>query len=421
MAAFWYTFAMKRHWLLFIVLMLTLVGCGRRPLLENVSLTPALITPNANGRDDIAKITFRLNRTAYVSILFRDEGGTTYTFRDHVRVSGSDDPYELYFAGVVDGFVMPGEAYPFTIVKRVLPDGLYTWEVRAETEAGERAVVTGTLTVEDADTRLPAIIGFSVYPKTFSPNQDGIADRVTLNLDLKKDVESLQVYMLDAEGTRHYIEEDERVTRRNEAGWHTYDYDGGIDAGAEPPPDGTYTVVADALDRLGQRVIATDTLTIVNAGRPMAYILNGEVTFEPTTLVLSDTLCFTLTVENDSGTYLRTTGPWPGTTYRSDENFNTLGWSEESGVFRVGVDFDTSLRNYPFRWGIGQPDKDLVQIDGYWYLPPFARSEVTGCVQIVEIPPRDPLYYWAGLIHEDVEIAPVNNRVDPHFITIWEP
>ena len=103
---------MKRHWLLFIVLMLTLVGCGRRPLLEDVSLTPALITPNANGRDDIAKITFRLNRTAYVSILFHDEAGRTYAFRDHVRVSGSDEPYELYFAGVVDGFVRPGEAYP---------------------------------------------------------------------------------------------------------------------------------------------------------------------------------------------------------------------------------------------------------------------------------------------------------------------
>ena len=138
-------------------------------------------------------------------------------------------------------------------------------------------------------------------------------------------------------------------------------------------------------------------------------------------MVLSETLCYTLTVENDSHTHIRTTGPWPGTTYRSDQNFNTLGWSEESGVFRIGMDFDTSLRNYPFRWGIGTPGVDLVQIDKYWYLPPHARSIVTGCVQVVELPVRNPLYYWMGLIHEDVEISDVNNRVDPNFVQIWEP
>jgi hypothetical protein len=42
-------------------------------------------------------------------------------------------------------------------------------------------------------------------------------------------------------------------------------------------------------------------------------------------------------------------------------------------------------------------------------------------VQIVDVPRRNPLYYWAGLIHEDVEIASVNNRVDPRQITIWQP
>jgi hypothetical protein len=126
-------------------------------------------------------------------------------------------------------------------------------------------------------------------------------------------------------------------------------------------------------------------------------------------------------VENDSDTYIRTTGPWPGTIYQSDENFNAKGFSEESGVFRIGMDFDTSLRNYPFRWGIGRQNVELVQIDEYWYLPPRARSEVTGCVKIVDIPVRNPLYYWMGLIHEDVEIAAINNRVDPNFLTIWEP
>jgi len=411
------------HHILFTsILMLILTACGPKPILEDVIVTPDVITPNADGHEDLASISFLLNRNATVTITFYDEDNRQYVFRNPTPLSLNEDPYTLLFAGVVDGFTLPEEgSLPFQIIKRVLPNGVYTWEIVAETKEGERAEFTGEITIKDADTELPAIRGFSVYPKEFSPNQDGIADRVRMNLDLKKDVEKLVVYMLDAEGNSHYISEDETVTPLNEAGWHTFDYDGGIDTGAEPPEDGTYTVYAESQDILGQQVMVTDILTLVNAGRPMAYIFNGEATIEPTTLVLSDTLCFTLTVENDSNTYLRTTGPWPGTTYRSDQNFNTLGWSEESGAFRVGLDFDTSLRNYPFRWGIGTPDVDLVQIDDYWYLPPFARSEVTGCLQIVEIPPRNPLYYWTGLIHEDVEIAALNNRVDPHFIEIWEP
>ncbi|MEJ5308676.1 MAG: hypothetical protein WHX52_02810 [Anaerolineae bacterium] len=404
-----------------LLVLLILSACGQKPLLQDVSVTPDLITPNADGQTDLTRITFTLNRNAIVSIRLFDAGGQAYIFRAPRRLSLNDKPYTVYFGGVVDGFTLPEEAHDFIIVKRMVPDGVYMWEIRAETEEGESAVVTGTLTIQNADTALPGIRGFTVSPQTFSPNQDGIDDRTRINLTLDKDVESLRVYLEGPDGTPHAIPEDEQVNRLNTKGWHTYDYDGGIDAGAEPPPDGNYTVFAEAQDKMGQRVIARQTLEIVNAGLPRAYILNGEVKYSATSLVISETLCFTLTVENDSATYLRTTGPWPNTTYRSDQNFNTLGWSEESGVFRVAMDFDTSLRNYPFRWGIGQPGVDLVQIDGNWYLPPNARSQVTGCVQIVEVPVRNPLYYWMGLIHEDVAIANVNNRVDPNFVTIWEP
>lgn len=409
-------------WIAGLILLVVLAGCGRKPLLEDVSVSPTTITPNADGRTDLAKIEFMLNRNATVGITLQGEDGARYTFRPPRPLSLNDDPYQVYFGGVVDGYTLPeDQPYPFAITKRMLPDGVYTWEIEATADAGETARVTGTLTIQDADTQLPAIHGFVVSPKSFSPNQDGIDDRVRVNLALEKDVEELRVYLLGNDGIQRPLPEDQKLTDYNAAGWHTYDYDGGIDSGAEPPPDGIYTVIAETRDAMHQRVIISDTLEIVNAGLPRAYILNGEVEYSATTMVLSDTLCFTLTVENDSVTYLRTTGPWPGTTYRSDQNFNTLGWSEESGVFRVGMDFDTSLRNYPFRWGIGQPGVDLVQINDNWYLPPSARSIVTGCVQVVEMPVRNPLYYWTGLIHEDVEIALVNNRVDPNFVTIWEP
>lgn len=410
-----------------LAFLLLMTACGQSALLEDVSVSPTLITPNADGETDLAKIEFVLNENAYVSLDLIDDSGELFTFRPPTRLSVNEDRYSVYFGGVVealgeDGNTLADEGQ-YTVLKRMLPDGDYTWRLYAEGDEGRTETVTGTLTIADADTQLPDIRGFTVSPQRFSPNQDGINDRVTINLVLEKDVEELKVYLIGEDDLPHYIAEDDnlRVVEPNEAGWHTYDYDGSIDAGSEPPPDGVYDLVAEARDAMGQHVITTQTLAIENAGLPRAYIVNGAVDYSTTTMVLSDTLCYTLTVENDSDTYIRTTGPWPGTTYRSDQNFNTLGWSEESGVFRVAMDFDTSLRNYPFRWGIGQPGVNLVEIDGYWYLPPRERSVVTGCVQVVEIPVRNPLYYWMGLIHEDVEIAPVNNRVDPNFVTIWEP
>jgi len=37
------------------------------------------------------------------------------------------------------------------------------------------------------------------------------------------------------------------------------------------------------------------------------------------------------------------------------------------------------------------------------------------------IPARNPQYFWAGLIHEAVEVSAVNNRVDPLYVTIVTP
>ncbi|MBN1873774.1 MAG: hypothetical protein JXA33_06060 [Anaerolineae bacterium] len=402
---------------------LLLSACGVQPSLTNVSVYPSVITPNGDGQHDASEIKFTLRRNATVSIYLdsQNKNGKVqrFVFRPPSTLSSNPKPYTVYFNGVVENYThIDDPYYDFEIVKRMLPDGDYTWHIIAEDTIGTQEV-TGTLTIQNADILLPGIQGFSIYPKTFSPNQDGIDDRVTVNLILDKDVTTLHVYLLETDETIHYIPEDEtRQTHSNAKGWHTFDYDGGIDVGNDPPSDGTYIIYAEAQDSSGQHVIVSDTLTIRNAGLPRAYIANGEVTYSTSVLELGDTLCYSLTVENDSNTYLRTTGPWSGATYRSDQNFNTLGWSEESGVFRVGMDFEGGLRNYPFRWGIGRPDDTLVEIEGYWYLPPRVTSIVTGCIQVVEYPASNSLYYWMGLIHEDVAIAEVNNHVDAHAVTI---
>jgi hypothetical protein len=405
-------------------IVLALSACGEKPLLSEVSFSTDLITPNADHDNDVLVITYNLARSAKVSIYFEDGDGNRYYFRDRVHHAPSvEGPYQVYFSGVVEGYVLSGEQLEgFEVKKRVLQDGTHTWVVEAIGAEGVTERVTGTLAIADADTALPELRGFSVHPPVFTPNRDSISDRATINVDLKKDVEELTVYLMGDDGVRHHVEWRETVTRLNEAGWHEFDYDAGVDHGADPPPDGTYTVTMQARDAVGQWTEANGTLTIKDGGVPRAYILNGEVEWSAGTLPLGDTLYFTLTVDNDSGVPLRTSGPPPGTVYDSDQNYATLGEYEQSGAFRVGIHCETSPIDHPWRWAIGGPDDLVVDDAGYLYLPAWGRALVTGGIRFVEVvEARNPQYCYASLIHEDVEISLVNFQVDPVFLRIQVP
>jgi hypothetical protein len=405
-------------------LVVVLTGCGSKDLLTDVSFDRDRITPNADGNSDALKITYGLNRSADVSITFEDAQGNRYTFRDHARRGPSvEKPYQVLFSGVVDGYTLPDETFDgFDITKRVLQDGDYVWTVEAVDETGHAERVTGTLAIEDADAALPELRNLSVLPRVFTPNRDGISDRAKINVSLSKDDTSLSVYLLDEDGTRYPVERDEQtLAREGQAGLYAFDYDAGVDDGAQPPPDGTYAVYAEAEDAVGQRAIATTTLTIQDGGVPMAYILKGEVEWSTSSIPLHETLTFTLTVENDSPAPIRTSGPPPGTVYESDQNYATLGEYIQAGAFRVAIHCENATTNYPWRWAVGDSGA-LEERNGYRYLPPFTRAVVTGGIRFVDVVgARNPQYCWAGLIHEDVEISPVNDRVDPISLLIEVP
>lgn len=411
--------------LLGLVLIALLTACGEKPLLSEVSFSAARITPNADREGDILRIQYRLSRSAELSIYLTDEAGDRYFFREgEPRAPSAEEPYSVYFAGVVDGYTLPEDNFQsFTVTKRVLQDGVYTWAVEATEESGYTERVTGTLTVDQADTALPELRNFTVSPPVFTPNRDGIGDRARMNLWLTKAVDSLKVYLLGDAGVRYHVGEDELTTAlEGEPGLYSYDYDAGVDDGAEPPPDGTYIVWAEAQDVVGQHTVATATLTLRDGGVPKAYIYNGEVTWSSESVLLTETLYFTLTVENDSATPIRTSGPPPGTVYESDQNYATLGETIQSGVFRVGIHCENALINYPWRWAVGDSSELVEDEEGHLYLPPFTRAVVTGGVRFVDVvEARNPQYCWAGLIHEDVEIAMVNDRVHPVFLFIEAP
>ncbi len=394
----------------------------RGPVLRAAAFSLSAITPNADGDGDVAVLRYDLARPARVSVCFLDGAGNRYAFRDErPRDSGK---HEVLFSGIVDPFTRPGDEFPDQIQSRLLPDGDYTWVVQAQEADHPPEQLSGTLAVSLASTALPAIRNLSASPNPFSPNQDGINDRASITLWLDRDVpelSGLHVTLVGPQGERYPVAEQASATLKGRAGLHTFDYDGGIDLGKEPPPDGEYTVEAEAQDATGQRMLARAHLTIADGGLPRAEILNAEVRFSSSTVLIGQTLWFTLTVDNYGSAPIRTFGPWPGTVFQQDQNANSLGFYEQDGAWRVGIGCDTCVRDYPWRWAVGG-QSDLEQINGQWYLAPGKRATVSGGIALREIiPARNPQYFWAGLIHEAVEVSNVNNRVDPFSVTIVGP
>ncbi len=407
-----------RRWVVGLILLVIAAGsCGSRPLLYGVEVAPAVISPNADGVDDVTRIRYSLSRPSRLNIYFLDEAGGKHPFRQgNLRSPGE---YEVLFGGVIEG--------------RMLADGTYrclfevTDEATGTVERAERP-----LTISGADSSPPELLDFTVFPSSFTPNRDGIGDHIAINFRLSEAAE-VEVYVRDSQGGRYPVgvpkmmwgveeESSPLVGPRKvklEPGLVEYDYDGGINRGATPPPDGLYTVVAEAVDAAGNTTVMEAPLTIEDGGVPVAEVKFVE--FEPTILPLGGTLTFTAIVENTGSVPIRTLGPPPGTTYLATQNFNTLGYHESDGAFRVGVDFEGNSygRRYPYRWQLGTEDQlEARIIDGqkYFYLLPGHKVTVSGKIVIDEPPPRTGPHFWVGLIHEGVRI--VNDYQHPTVISI---
>jgi hypothetical protein len=457
-------------------------------LISEAGFSETVISPNADGENDITTFSYTLSRNARVTITFTSEDGRVYVFRDaQQRIAGD---YSVNFSGVVDGFRLSGEdelvdergymivlpdeempadgAYALRVERRMLPDGVYTWTLEARDEEGEADTATGTLRIENGDNELPAISAFDLSSDRFTPNQDGVRDRVQVSVYLEKGAD-LSVYLEDDDGVKRYLSERVLTNTANERGIHEYDYDGEVDAGFEPPPDGQYTLYAVAQDDEGQRVVRQNQITIEEGGLPQAAIsaqvTGATVCFstlpwdareydEETGLYtvprpegscsertilnvpLGDLLVFHLTVENYGRTPLRTNGPFPGTVYEWEQLPNTLDsdYIELDGVYRVGIHCNnvTPIDN-PWRWALGTVEEleirnDVELDDTFYYLPPNPdpevpnRAEVWGAIRVTEIlESQNPMQCGASLIHEGVGVDPFQSMVGRREIKIIPP
>jgi hypothetical protein len=410
--------SLKRVLILVLILFMS-SACSSGALLTNVSLDPDAISPFAGSPNIATTIRYTVGREATVSIYLLDAQGKRHDFRvDQPRAAGA---YDSLFGGAINN--------------RVLPDGKYTVVIEAKDAAGQIARIEKSLTLTQADSTPPQLLNFTVFPDSFTPNQDGIQDRVTVRYFLTKPAK-VDVYLTDGKNRFEVAEKKTTLCLKDDkscVGPHEYDYDGGIDLLATPPPDGTYDVIAEAVDATGNRTRESKKLTIKDGGIPRATITNSGVDWAPLPLPstqlaqnallvpLGGTLTFTVTVENVGPVPIRTKGPEPGTLYTTSENFNSKKEYEEPGVWRVGLDADGNSigRAYPYRWQLGAT-KDLkkVALDGkdYLYLMPGQRVSVSGSVQVIDKPPRINVYYWVGLVQEDVRI--VEDRVEPRMVTV---
>ncbi len=425
---------------LLFLLVLLLAGCGQLDpamgtLLHDVQVEPSDISPNADGDQDVAEIQYSLRRPATVSIYFENASGERFYFRQGRRRAAGD--YSVLWGGAVEELRTVETDYGVQeILSWVLPDGEYTWVVEAVEDDGELVRQTGTIILSEGDTEAPELHNFAVVPESFRPNQDGLRDDwVSISYFLTKDVDTVQIYLADPTqpGIRLPIAEAPGVAKPNEQGYHEYRYEGGVDLNAEPPADGDYIIVGEARDAAGNAVRVTQPITIEEGGKPRADIAQGEIDWEGevnrvVSVPLGEEFCFTAYVTNVGTVPIRTTGPWPGQTYKFTENYNTLAaaederWFQQAGVWRFGINFDTTGIDFPFRWAIGrQEDLERRVIDGaeQWYLLPGKTGEVSGCILMDEAPPVGTLYWWGGLIHEFVGVA--NNYVDRITVQVGVP
>ncbi len=429
-----------------------------RTLITGAAFAHESISPNADGETDATEISYSISREATVSIYFEhaeDPDGMRYYFRHgHTRAPGD---YAVLFGGVVEGYTRPGETIQGTVEARLLGDGEYIWTIEAVPTEGEPQRATGRLTIRDADDTLPDITEFTISPETFTPNQDGIDDRTQINVCLLKPA-TLTLYLDGPNNARIYLAERREGRAFGDAGRHVFDYEGGVDLGADPPPDGTYTITAVTEDAEGQRITRTGTLTIEQGGKPLAEIVaqavGGSVLYQTApyedryytdvnapgdlidmpegisatittlTMPVGDMLVFKLTVWNYSKVPIRTSGAPPGTVYQQDQRASTFAQYDQSGSWRVGLDCSTATSDYPWRWAVGTAD-DLVTVEHegktYYYLPAGEQAVVWGAVRLTDIiKERNPQDCWVGLIHEDVEVAAVNSHVDPRWVLLTE-
>ena len=357
----------------FLWLFLFLPACASadnsRALLE-LSVSPALLQADGNGS---VTIQYKVAREAVVTLALRSADETTFVLRD--RVPRGPGTFSFAFRGAVDG--------------RVLPDGQYEVVATArESTASDHVELQKPLTITNADTAAPALDGLQVTPELFTPNQDGVDDRLEISFTIAEPV-VVDVRLLAGDETRWLMRNTAADPGTVHASWPPpLRHAPQLNQAVENLPAGPAEVEVTIQDRAGNRTVQRRGITLGEAGTPQVQV--ADVQISPTAVQAGTTITVTATIINNGTVTLRA-APLGPSTYAWGEDAPSLRFTADTGTVRWGVEFSLNRSGvaFPFRWSLG---RDLA---------PGESVAVTGKISVNEDFPQEPVQLWIGVIHEN--------------------
>jgi len=229
-----------------------------KPVQIQITATTPIISPNGDGNKDDVTFTLSGGKEGTWKGLISDEAGNILFSYDH---EGSI-PSTLYF----DGMGLDGKP---------IPDGKYVLFIEGRDRAGNPG--KSNRFVLEVDTR-PTTLGIGTDLSAFSPNGDGVKDRIAIRpiLHQGRETEAYRLLIKNREGKGVRTIEEARVVPP-EIYWD------GKDDGGTIVPDGLYTAELEVSYRNGNRPKATSAPFEVDTHYPEAtvQIVEKEIKADP--------------------------------------------------------------------------------------------------------------------------------------------
>jgi len=240
------------------------------------------------------------------------------------------------------------------------------------------------------------------YPTTISPNADAIDDvaEITFRPVVTATVD-IEIIGPGCNPLCPFISGQEVEPVLQRFVWNGRTVDGAL------LPNGDYTYLVRARDRLGNLVEKRGAISVVGAGQPEVTITYSYMA--PQAIMLGDVITVTMRVKNTGDVPIRTYGPPSGYEYTTDEVFSSIEdgrYAAKSGGFwRIGVDWDANsggaAKRYPYRWALSPrpPEQWRVPFEED-LLMPGEEAEIIGRVRVLQ--QETKMGFYVGLIQDGV-------------------
>ncbi len=234
----------------------------------------ALFSPDGDGRKDSVVFRQSSGRAETWTAELTDEAGAvirTFEWRNRLATASWDG---------TDAAGNP------------VPDGTYRYVVEGVDAAGNRArAAAPSITVDTTRTRAFATVSGS----GFSPNGDGVADEVPINLftSLTEGIEEWEIALVHESGRVDRRFTGTQMDRTRQVTWDGRDENGRV-------REGTYTARYTVTYEKGNRPVADSREFEIDVSGPTARIDVGPLPFSPDNDGVNDELTISLDVDDES-------------------------------------------------------------------------------------------------------------------------